>query len=34
MSAGDSMREYYEQRTSEGSLIIGEAMNISLTIRG
>jgi DNA-binding transcriptional LysR family regulator len=31
---GDLMREYYEQRTSEGSLIIGEATNISLTICG
>jgi N-ethylmaleimide reductase len=28
------MRKFYEQRTSEGSLIIGEATNISLTSRG
>ena len=31
---GDLMREYYEQRTSEGGLIIGEATNISVTSRG
>ena len=31
---GDLMREYYEQRTSEGGLIIGEATNISLKSRG
>jgi N-ethylmaleimide reductase len=31
---GDLMRTYYEQRASEGGLIIGEATNISLTSRG
>jgi N-ethylmaleimide reductase len=31
---GDLMREYYEQRASEGGLILGEATNISLTSRG
>ena len=31
---GDLMHEYYEQRASEGGLIIGEATNISLTSRG
>ena len=31
---GDLMRDYYEQRSSEGGLIIGEATNISLTSRG
>ena len=31
---GDLMREYYEQRVSDGGLIIGEATNISLTSRG
>jgi len=31
---GDLMREYYEQRASEGGLIISEATNISLTSRG
>ncbi len=31
---GDLMREYYEQRASEGGLIIAEATNISLTSRG
>jgi N-ethylmaleimide reductase len=31
---GDLMREYYEQRASDGGLIIGEATNISLTSRG
>ena len=28
------MREYYEQRASDGGLIISEATNISLTSRG
>ena len=31
---GDLMREYYEQRASEGGLIISEATNISLTSSG
>lgn len=31
---GDLMREYYEQRATEGGLIVGEATNISLTSRG
>ena len=31
---GDLMRKYYEQRASEGGLIISEATNISLTSRG
>jgi N-ethylmaleimide reductase len=31
---GDLMRTYYEQRASEGGLIISEATNISLTSRG
>ena len=31
---GELMREYYEQRVSEGGLIIGEATNISVTSRG
>ena len=31
---GDLMREYYEQRASEGGLIITEATNISLSSRG
>jgi N-ethylmaleimide reductase len=31
---GDLMREYYEQRASDGGLIIGEATSISLTSRG
>ncbi len=31
---GDLMREYYEQRVSDGGLIIGEATNISITSRG
>lgn len=31
---GDLMRTYYEQRASDGGLIIGEATNISLTSRG
>ena len=31
---GDLMRIYYEQRASEGGLIISEATNISLTSRG
>jgi N-ethylmaleimide reductase len=31
---GDLMRSYYEQRASEGGLIISEATNISLTSRG
>ena len=31
---GDLMAEYYEQRASEGGLIIGEATNISLASRG
>ncbi len=31
---GDLMREYYEQRASEGGLIISEATNISITARG
>ena len=31
---GNLMREYYEQRTSDGGLIISEATNISLTSRG
>jgi N-ethylmaleimide reductase len=31
---GDLMREYYEQRSSKGGLIISEATNISLTSRG
>ena len=31
---GDLMRLYYEQRASEGGLIISEATNISLTSRG
>lgn len=31
---GDLMREYYEQRASDGGLIISEATNISLTGRG
>jgi N-ethylmaleimide reductase len=31
---GDLMREYYEQRASDGGLIISEATNISLTSRG
>jgi N-ethylmaleimide reductase len=31
---GDLMREYYQQRASEGGLIISEATNISLTSRG
>lgn len=31
---GDLMREYYEQRASDGGLIITEATNISLTSRG
>jgi N-ethylmaleimide reductase len=31
---GDLMREYYEQRASEGGLIISEATNISVTSRG
>ena len=29
---GDLMREYYEQRASDGGLIISEATNISLTM--
>lgn len=31
---GDLMREYYEQRASDGGLIISEATNISLNSRG
>jgi N-ethylmaleimide reductase len=31
---GDLMAEYYEQRASDGGLIIGEATNISLASRG
>ena len=31
---GDLMRTYYEQRASQGGLIISEATNISLTSRG
>jgi N-ethylmaleimide reductase len=31
---GDLMRTYYEQRASEGGIIISEATNISLTSRG
>jgi N-ethylmaleimide reductase len=31
---GQLMKEYYEQRASEGGLIISEATNISLTSRG
>jgi N-ethylmaleimide reductase len=31
---GDLMREYYEQRASDGGFIIAEATNISLTSRG
>lgn len=31
---GDLMKEYYEQRASDGGLIISEATNISLTSRG
>jgi N-ethylmaleimide reductase len=31
---GDLMKEYYEQRASDGGLIITEATNISLTSRG
>jgi len=31
---GDLMREYYEQRASDGGLIISEATNISLPSRG
>jgi N-ethylmaleimide reductase len=31
---GDLMRTYYEQRASDGGLIISEATNISLTSRG
>ena len=31
---GDLMRKYYEQRASDGGLIITEATNISLTSRG
>ena len=31
---GDLMREYYEQRASEGGLIISEATAISITARG
>jgi N-ethylmaleimide reductase len=31
---GDLMADYYEQRASDGGLIIGEATNISLTSRG
>ncbi|RXH58181.1 NADH:flavin oxidoreductase [Granulicella sibirica] len=31
---GDLMRRYYEQRASDGGLIISEATNISLTSRG
>jgi N-ethylmaleimide reductase len=31
---GDLMREYYQQRASDGGLIISEATNISLTSRG
>src|ERR1700723_2711564 len=31
---GELMKEYYEQRASEGGLIISEATNISLTSRG
>src|SRR3984885_6555982 len=31
---GNLMREYYEQRTSDGGLIISEATNISLISRG
>jgi N-ethylmaleimide reductase len=31
---GELMKEYYEQRTSDGGLIITEATNISLTSRG
>jgi N-ethylmaleimide reductase len=31
---GDLMREYYEQRASDGGFIITEATNISLTSRG
>src|SRR6202789_1653535 len=31
---GDLIREYYEQRASDGGLIISEATNISLTSRG
>jgi N-ethylmaleimide reductase len=31
---GDLMREYYEQRASDGGLIISEATNISITSRG
>lgn len=31
---GNLMRKYYEQRTSDGGLTIGEATNISLTSRG
>jgi N-ethylmaleimide reductase len=31
---GDLMRTYYEQRTSDGGLIISEATNISITSRG
>ena len=31
---GDLMRKYYEQRASDGGLIISEATNVSLTSRG
>lgn len=31
---GDLMREYYEQRASDGAFILSEATNISLTSRG
>lgn len=31
---GELMRKYYEQRASDGGLIISEATNISLTSRG
>ncbi len=31
---GTLMREYYEQRASDGGLVIGEATNISITSRG
>ena len=31
---GELMREYYEQRASDGGFIITEATNISLTSRG
>src|SRR6202162_2098830 len=31
---GELMRTYYEQRASDGGLIISEATNISLTSRG